>query len=483
MPSADYLNSIYEEVRKHGGGTGSVSFDTFAKVADKVGTFSVLPSYVGGLAHGFLQSLGDTVGGLFDLLKSLFTGEIIEDIKKLWAALSKLTLDDVITALGSWAQSWAPRLTSENPFVRGHAWGYFAGYLCAEIAMFAVGGGALNALKASKLVTKLGQVISRVAPKLTAAVGKLTAAGRVSAKVLGEAKDAVLKRFAAAADAAGEVIAKARFSALIKAAVTAGVSPADANRLAKVLNAAGISSKKVADWGAGSFTKLASSPRTIAELEATLPFVKSGRIVGLEDWLKFGARKVEDDASRVSSELREARRLAKEHPEHKINIGADERAPRGPDGARLKSFDMSVNDLDGNVVRSVEMGSIQKPVTEAHHLTPAIQHAIKKAADRKALGQAIPGKLEAVVQIFLPERVPMKRSGVLQISREGDVVFVTNGRPPKSLAKGNLFEEFAQHISSIPGNRLLDVATIVDKETGAVLGRIERAGAIWEKTR
>ncbi|NJN36878.1 MAG: hypothetical protein HC794_07255 [Nitrospiraceae bacterium] len=87
------------------------------------------------------------------------------------------------------------------------------------------------------------------------------------------------------------------------AAVTAGVSPADANRLAKVLNAAGLSSKKVADWGAGSFTKLASSPRTIAELEATLPLVKSGRIVGLEDWLKFCASKTGDDAVRVSAEL------------------------------------------------------------------------------------------------------------------------------------------------------------------------------------
>lgn len=209
LPSVDYLNSIYEQVRKHGGGTGSISFDTFAGIADKVGIASVLPSYVGGLAHGFFANLGDTVQAVFGLIKSIFAGEIIEDLKKLWAALSKLTIKDVVEGIGSWAQSWAPRLFSENHFVRGHAWGYFAGYLCAEIAMFALGGAALNALKASKLATKLGQVIARVAPRLTAAVGRVAAAGRASTQALREAKDAVLRRFGQAAAAVGDFAARA----------------------------------------------------------------------------------------------------------------------------------------------------------------------------------------------------------------------------------------------------------------------------------
>lgn len=209
LPSVDYLNSIYEQVRKHGGGTGSISFDTFAGLADKVGIVSVIPAYVGGLAHGFFANLGDTVQAVFGLIKSIFTGEIIEDLKKLWAALSKLTIKDVVDGIGSWAQSWAPRLFSENHFVRGHAWGYFAGYLCAEIAMFALGGAALNALKASKLATKLGQVIARVAPRLTAAVGKVAAVGRASTQALREAKDAVLRRFGQAAAAVGDFAARA----------------------------------------------------------------------------------------------------------------------------------------------------------------------------------------------------------------------------------------------------------------------------------
>lgn len=212
LPSADYLNSIYEQVREHGGGTGSISFDTFAGVADKVGIASIIPAYVGGLAHGFLACLGDTVQAIFGLIKSVFTGSIIEDLKKLWAALSKLTIKDIVEGLGSWAQSWTPRLLSENHFVRGHAWGYFAGYLCAEIAMFALGGAALNAIKATKLATKLGRVIAKVAPKLTAAVGKVTAAGRASVQALGEAKDAVLRRFGQATAAVRELASRAAWN-------------------------------------------------------------------------------------------------------------------------------------------------------------------------------------------------------------------------------------------------------------------------------
>jgi hypothetical protein len=91
LPSTNYLNSIFEEVRKRGGGTGSRSFDFFAKVAPMFGEFSVIPSYLGGLVHGFVSCIADTVSSIFDLLKSIFSGELISDLKQLWNALSKLT--------------------------------------------------------------------------------------------------------------------------------------------------------------------------------------------------------------------------------------------------------------------------------------------------------------------------------------------------------------------------------------------------------
>jgi hypothetical protein len=483
LPSANYLNSIYEEVRKNGGGTGSTSFDTFAKAAGKIGAFSALPAYVGGLAHGFLQSLGDTVSSIFGLLKSIFTGEIIEDVKKLWSALSKLSIKDVVDGLGSWAQSWAPRLTSEDHFVRGHAWGYFAGYICAEIAMFALGGAALNAIKASKLATKLGQVIARVAPRITAAVGKVTSGGRASAKALGEAKDAVLKRFGQATSAIGDAATKARFSALIKAATSAGASAADANRLAKVLDAAGITAKNVSGWGSDAFTKLASNAGTIAELESVLPLVKAGRIVGLEDWLKFSAKKTGIDAQRTAAELREARRLAKSYPTDKVNIGGDARAPVLPDGSPAASFDLSVDNAAGAALRSFEMTTIDAAVTSGTDLSSAIRHAVTKVAKRQAMGKPIPGKLESIVQVTIPEMVAAGKTGIIEIARSGDVVLVTKAVPPKRIPKGNIFDDFAKNAPKVQDSQLLDAVTIVDQKSGAVLGRIERQGAVWTRAK
>jgi hypothetical protein len=62
--------------------------------------------------------------------------------------------------------------------------------------MFALGGAALNALKASRLVTGIGKVISRVVPKLTAGMARVVKTGGAAAR---KAREAILKRFGNAA--------------------------------------------------------------------------------------------------------------------------------------------------------------------------------------------------------------------------------------------------------------------------------------------
>jgi hypothetical protein len=205
LPSTDYLNSIYEEVRKRGGGTGSISFDFLAKIAGKLGQWTVVPSYIGGLAHGFTSCVADTVKGIFELVENIFTGEIIGQLKGLWDALKKLTWDDLVAAFGSWVTSWKARLLSDNPFVRGHAWGYLAGYLIGEIALFAIGGEAMEALKASKLATRVGQVLSRVAPRLIAGINRLRAIGGAAFEA---ASEAVARRYGQVVKVVAEILSK-----------------------------------------------------------------------------------------------------------------------------------------------------------------------------------------------------------------------------------------------------------------------------------
>lgn len=59
-----------------------------------------------------------------------------------------------------------------------------------------LGGAALNALKASRLVTGIGKVISRVVPKLTAGMARVAKTGGTAAR---KAREAILKRFGSAA--------------------------------------------------------------------------------------------------------------------------------------------------------------------------------------------------------------------------------------------------------------------------------------------
>lgn len=146
--------------------------------------------------HGFVACIADAISALVELLKSIFDGSIVEQLKSLWSALTKLSLADIETALGSWWQSWKPRLLSENPGIRGHAWGYLAGDLIGEIALFYVGGAALKALKEAKLATRFDRLMLRAVPKLEKGIEGLRNMGGKTLKTLTEASEVVKKKFA-----------------------------------------------------------------------------------------------------------------------------------------------------------------------------------------------------------------------------------------------------------------------------------------------
>jgi hypothetical protein len=272
------------------------------------------------------------------------------------------------------------------------------------------------------------------------------------------------------------------FNNLVNAAVKGGAPQANALRLRDVVAALGITVNKVATWGTNAFTELSKNTRSIEELEATLPLVKEGRIIGIDDWLAFSAHKKADDALRTAAELREARRLAATYPHNKVNVGGDARAPRNPDGSAVASFDLSVDNAAGAVLRSFEMTTVDAVVTQSSQLSDSVRHAAVKAAKRRAMGQPIQGEIEAIVQIRLGDTVTAK-GGALEIANSGDITLVTKTVPPKRIPKGNLFEEFAKNAGKLNDNQLVDAVTVVDKNTGAIIARIERSGAVWSRTR
>ena len=183
LPGKDKMNALYQTVYSKGGGTGSITADLWQMAKTAIDFLGVGVGFVGGLIHGFLKSIYDMLAGLVQavvgILKSLFTGSIIEDAKKLWTAISNMTWADFKAALGTIIDPWLVRMKSKNPLVRGHAYGYWVGYIIAEIASLFISGGTLAAVKGAVWSSKIGILIQK-----SAGVAKLVSGLEKSRKAL-----------------------------------------------------------------------------------------------------------------------------------------------------------------------------------------------------------------------------------------------------------------------------------------------------------
>lgn len=163
LPGPDFLNAIYEQVAEHGGGTGSISADLWRSVKKIYKYVAYGLAFVGGLVHGFVKSLWDAVAGLvetvIDVLVSVFTGNVVKDARELWETIQKLTWEDIKNSLADWWQKWEKKLTSDSPWVAGHAHGYLTGYIMAEAAQLLLTAGAAAAAKSAIMASRVGKAI------------------------------------------------------------------------------------------------------------------------------------------------------------------------------------------------------------------------------------------------------------------------------------------------------------------------------------
>ena len=86
-------------------------------------------------------------------------------------------------------------------------------------------------------------------------------------------------------------------------------SGADLIRLANVMNEAGVANATTGGLATDALARFAQ-PAILPELEATAARQTAGRVKGLGDWIRFGAKKDPADLARSVGELREARRLS-----------------------------------------------------------------------------------------------------------------------------------------------------------------------------
>ncbi|AFZ23909.1 hypothetical protein Cylst_1631 [Cylindrospermum stagnale PCC 7417] len=166
IPSAEFANSFVGKIS-----TGSPVRDALAvagNVAKTVGNFAVGgAALVAGLLQGALESIWSNLVGIkdlavmvWDILKSLFTGNILNDGQNLWKQITQINWGDLAQAwLGDFEKQW------NNPaiFQKWQFRGKVLGYAAAEIALAVLtAGGATGAKWVGKMSTKAIEVVKKI---------------------------------------------------------------------------------------------------------------------------------------------------------------------------------------------------------------------------------------------------------------------------------------------------------------------------------
>jgi hypothetical protein len=175
----------------------------------KKGAYAV--AFAAGVVHGFLKSIWDAISGIakliYEVFKSILSGELVSDVAKLASSIRKLSWDKIKDALGKWAAGWAEKLESNNPLVAGHAHGYLTGYVMAEAAMLLLSGGTITELKGAIWSSKLGELVkgSRALQTLESGIAQAAKVRRAAGSEFDKAVDALRQSRLGAAVKAAEV--------------------------------------------------------------------------------------------------------------------------------------------------------------------------------------------------------------------------------------------------------------------------------------
>jgi hypothetical protein len=241
-----------------------------------------------------------------------------------------------------------------------------------------------------------------------------------------------------------------------------------------------------------------TQPVIYREVEATMKAQEAGQIVGMKDWLQYNGKKAPHELAEAAAELSVARQLASENPGMVVRVGRENIAPyksgreprfengREMRGERHKEFDLSVETPDGQVVKVIEVTSVDAPVSAKGDVRDGIRHAVDKVVDRQGSTEPLNGSREALVHMALD--VGKKPTGgggqIREILPDGTMTFF---RPdgttpiPSRATSGNLYEDIAANIPKVQNHHLLDRITLVDQFRKRIV--FEREGKIWKWVR
>lgn len=168
IPSLAFLKSLRGKVS-----SGSITHEAWQAVkaaGEAVATFIAGgAAFVAGLLHGALESLWDVLVGLkdlavmmWDILKSLITGNLISDAKALWDQLKNL---DWGTLVQGWLDRFMERWNSPGLLARWHFRGWVIGYAIMEVLLLVFSGGVIAGIKWIGKASKVSKILASL-PKV-----------------------------------------------------------------------------------------------------------------------------------------------------------------------------------------------------------------------------------------------------------------------------------------------------------------------------
>jgi hypothetical protein len=157
-----------------------------------------IQGFLEGVAEGFIDAGVDLVKGLWDFIKSLFTGELFKQLYDLYEEFSKYTLGeasgkvwDLIKAIvGEKVDQIKKDFNNPNPYYKFHSIGKLVGYILFEVVIF--------------LLTYGTSLAARFASKFPK-VMELLSASKTLARIVNVVKPARLRQVVAAFDHAYDI--------------------------------------------------------------------------------------------------------------------------------------------------------------------------------------------------------------------------------------------------------------------------------------
>ena len=216
---------------------------------------------------------------------------------------------------------------------------------------------------------------------------------------------------------------------------------------------------------------------------------KQGKITCFDDWVKFFNRSNAEDTNLadVIGELSVAKQTAGEIRQGEVvNVGGDERSLAQNKDPK-KSFDLTVEDQQtGEVVRNIEVKSINGTVDDAGKLETGVGHAASKAKDVEY------GTVEAAISVDLPEPgdvKPQPNGKERHFGRDGRYVEIdldpkigTTDRTGRDTFAGekSVFEGLRQRLSKSSDFDRIDRVTVIDKSGTTVAILRKQMGGQWK---